>query len=453
VVIVAKNLSPKEKLWGISSIFIGLVGLLVSLVLVVKPVIFPQASANNQPQAVRLSNFSENSVTVSWVTDEAVLASVSYADNNQLQSPQVAFDDRGKSIFSKLHHITLKNLKPAATYYFQLTSGKQEFNYQGQPYSASTLKHISFTPLPPNVFTDQLENEALVYFQSPDSTLISTITDVDGKYLLVKDKEGSFTFHDGQKTWTQGQIPAIASQLPAPKPARKPLIVWPSGRRQRPQASEIKISNVTDSSLSIAWLTDKSARAAIALSTQSNRLFRFFEFFFCQYFGYKCRLFTDEIRNPSTTHFVTLKNLEPETSYFYRLVADSHFLKYDQQDNILPPIKTSAILEEISLPQPVFGPVFESDNITPVKNALIYINLLDSQNRNIIKSQPIMTYTDRQGIWLADLGNLRSFDMKNPANPQPGDLLFIKVWAADGRKTAEFIPYSNIKAIKAIILR
>ena len=468
-----KNLNSKDRLWGISAILIGLAGLVSSLALVVRPVIFPQAGVPNQPQAVRLSNFSENSITVSWVTNEPVIASVAYADNQRLANAQTAFDDRGENVFSRLHHITLKNLEPGANYYFQLVSGGQEFNYQGQPYSSRSPGHLASTPLPPVIFTDNLESEALVYFQYPDSTLISTVADTSGAYLLtlnnaltedqtsyypaVSSQNGSFTFHDGEKTWNQGaiirQLADQAEELPAPEPARKQLIALPQNWRQKPQADEVKAANVTDSSLSIAWLTDQPTQGSIAISAQSNRLLRFFEFFSCQYFGAKCQLFADEMAGASATHFVTLKNLEPETSYYYRLVAGSHFLKYDQQGEILPAIKTAAVLEQPALPQPVFGPVFEADGATPIENALVYLNLLDGKNRNIIKSQPIMTFTDRSGVWLADLGNLRGFDQKTAAQPESGDLLFIKVWAPDGRQTAEFMPYSGEKAMRALIVQ
>ncbi len=466
-----KDLNPKDRLWGILAILVGLAGLLASLVLVVRPVIFPQAGALNQPQAIRLSNFSENSVTVSWVTEEPVIASVVYGDNERLAASQTAFDDRGETVSSRLHHLTLKNLAPDTNYYFQLVSGSQNFNFQNQPYSFRTPGHLATTPLPPVIFTDQLASEALVYFQFPDSTLISTVTDNNGRYLLVLnnvlvenqtsyypaslavEQTGSFTFHDGEKSWSQGAIGTSKEELPAPRPARKRLVAFPQNWRQRPQADEVKVANVTDSSLSITWLTDQPTQGSVAISAQSNRLLRFLEFFFCQHFGAKCQLFPDEIAGAGSTHFAALKNLEPETSYYYRLAANGYFLKYDRQGEILPAIKTAGVLEQPSLPQPIFGPVFAADGMTPVANALVYLNLLDGENRNIIKSQPIMTFTDRSGVWLVDLGNLRSFDQKTAAQPELGDLLFIKVWAPDGRKTAEFIPYSGEKAVRSLIVQ
>lgn len=203
---------------------------------------------------------------------------------------------------------------------------------------------------------------------------------------------------------------------------------------------ETKLTNVTDSSLAISWLTDRPTKGKVILIPRTARLWRPFRFLVCRYLSVGCLTFPDEIGrlSPATTHYVFVKNLQPETAYYYRILVNGRLWKYDQAGHLLPPLKTGPILRIPSAPEPVYSCLYEKDGQSPVKRALVYLSLIDGQNREMIKSQPLMVFTDEKGRWLADWGNWRSFDLREMAKRGPNDLVFMKVWTQDGRRMVRF---------------
>jgi len=243
--------------FGLVVIFIGIVGLILGLGLVFyKAVYWSEASSYGAPSEVRITNLSENSATVSFVTQNQTLASVVFGTYPDLSSASVAFDDRGNNISSSIHHLTLKNLQPGTTYYFCLVSGGKTFDNQGTPYVFSTPKHTGFTPSPPFVIKGRQNPETIVYFSFPSSTSLSTLTSEDGNWLLSlnnvltknlerpypvqKGEKGYLFFQDGKKSLSQEIVveeemtivqneakettepAALKSELPAPAEVKSP---------------------------------------------------------------------------------------------------------------------------------------------------------------------------------------------------------------------------------------
>lgn len=179
----------KRNLLGFGAILIGLGGLLS---LIQNPIIFQsQAVPEPTPKEVKLTNLSENSLTVSWLTDIPAKGFLFYSESNDFLKKQVALDDRPSQPSSKIHHITLKNLYPGKTYYFLLGSGEKNFDNNGQPYEFTTPAAPATTPLPPFIVKGKIlntqqapANEVLVYFSFNNSTPLSALTDKNGNYLL-----------------------------------------------------------------------------------------------------------------------------------------------------------------------------------------------------------------------------------------------------------------------------
>ncbi len=215
----------------------------------------------------------------------------------------------------------------------------------------------------------------------------------------------------------------------------------------------VKIANISDNSLSVSWTTSQPSYGSLILSTQKSRVARVWEFFVCKSFGLKCHIIYDEIASPSTTHYVFLRNLLPETAYYYRLASDGDLWKYDKEGMLLPSLKTAGTLSSLPMPQPIYSYVYEADGQTPVKGALIYFYLFEGTNRQQIKSQPLMTYTDSRGVWMLDLGNLRSQDTKNWVNVSYGDLAMFFIEAPGGRRTGSFVEMKKSVNLEPIILK
>jgi len=231
------------------------------------------------------------------------------------------------------------------------------------------------------------------------------------------------------------------------------LLFTTSFTRSSLPPSQIKVANISDQSLSIAWTTSQPTSGGLLLSTQENRLARAWEFFACQNFSLGCHVIFDEISNPSMTHYVFLRNLSPETAYYYRLISGGDFWKYDADGALLPAIKTASTLSSLSMPRPIYSYVYEADGKTPVKGALVYFYLFEGSDRQKIKSQPLMTYTDSRGVWMLDLGNLRSQDTKSWVKPSLQDLAMVLIETADGKRSGGFVEMKQSASLEPIILK
>ncbi|MFH1840996.1 MAG: hypothetical protein ABH807_02475 [Candidatus Shapirobacteria bacterium] len=206
------------------------------------------------------------------------------------------------------------------------------------------------------------------------------------------------------------------------------------------------LANLTDSSAVIAWTTSRPARGGVAISTQQNRLLRTLEFVFSPR-----TFFSDEINGD--THYVFLKDLAVEMPYYYRVYSGGRFWKEGGNGRVLPSLKTAGILAAPGLPQPIFGRILDTDQ-APTANALVEIFLVNRSNHNLIASKSLVSYTNEEGFWQSDLGNLRAFDGGSLAAVDDFQHdLFVQVSAPGGRVQAEFLPLSNDKNLGEIILR
>lgn len=169
-------------------IFILLIGgLLVGLYLVSQQTnLFPKAAPLIAPKEVKISNISDNSFTVSWITPDkqtiGFISSGSTSDDRDAGGPKPRIT----------HHITLKNLTPATVYSFKISSAGQVFDDQGKPYSVTTAPTTQDTPpLPQPIFgkiateDNKPPQEALVYIEIGEGTLLSSYTRTDGNWLVT----------------------------------------------------------------------------------------------------------------------------------------------------------------------------------------------------------------------------------------------------------------------------
>ena len=96
------------------------------------------------------SNQSDNSITISWVTDTAVEASIEYGDTVALGN--TAYDVRGQATSSTTHYINIPGLNPDTMYYFDLISGGERDDNSGNHYTFTTAVSIN----PPAPSTDKV---------------------------------------------------------------------------------------------------------------------------------------------------------------------------------------------------------------------------------------------------------------------------------------------------------
>ncbi len=98
-----------------------------------------RATPSEIPQEVKITNLSNNSLTISWTTQDEVAGSVLFW--NEEKNQQLAVDARDKSENAgsyKTHFINLSALTPTTPYFFTLNSGKSSYNNNDSPYKVTT---------------------------------------------------------------------------------------------------------------------------------------------------------------------------------------------------------------------------------------------------------------------------------------------------------------------------
>lgn len=159
-----------------------------------------KAATDNIPKDVRISNVTDKTFTVSYITDASVLGSIKFGKSEQ--GGQVALDDRdtaqGTSKEYTVHYISVKNLDPTTTYTFTITSGEESFSNNNVPYEVTTAGQLA-NPPPDQESTESESSilngkvilddgtspvEGLVYINSEGSQLLSTMVKADGSYSL-----------------------------------------------------------------------------------------------------------------------------------------------------------------------------------------------------------------------------------------------------------------------------
>jgi hypothetical protein len=193
----------------------GLIILLVTIPVLLATILTVNASSNTQPIP---TNITSTSFTVTWITTESQQAEVHYgASPNNLNLS--AYDERGNSISSKTHQITIVNLTPDTTYYYEVVSGGSTYRNDIEPYSVKTGSTLQ--PQAPNNAYGQITSEngvplsgALVTLKitdndnkgsSGESRMLSTISDENGWWSIqldnarVSNGTDNFSYDSGDK--------------------------------------------------------------------------------------------------------------------------------------------------------------------------------------------------------------------------------------------------------------
>ncbi|MBI2595387.1 fibronectin type III domain-containing protein [Candidatus Daviesbacteria bacterium] len=111
-------------------------------------VFFSKADVNITPAKVKVTNISENSLTITWLTEgKPASGFVSFGNTPELGNSLFDDRDRDARVSRFTHHVTLKNLDPQTKYYFKIGSSGALFDNNGLPFEAATAP-LSNTALP-----------------------------------------------------------------------------------------------------------------------------------------------------------------------------------------------------------------------------------------------------------------------------------------------------------------
>jgi hypothetical protein len=159
------------------------------------------------------------------------------------------------------------------------------------------------------------------------------------------------------------------------------------------------IASLTDSSVTFSWLTD-SATTGYVLYGETADLAQV---------AVDVRAESVEAEANDTlsskAHLVTLTNLKPETTYYFKVVSGAEDEGTPQSFTTLPS------LESIPESDTVYGRLFSADGSTPATDSLIYLTLQDADGDGSQKQAALLSaLVDQEGYWQANLANARLDD-------------------------------------------
>lgn len=178
-------LSPKKKLPTLAGLFLLLLilGLTVGGIQFAKNLLI-KASPDKTPQNTKITNLSDNGFSVSFLTSAPFMAAIKI-DNRTFPEEDL--------IPKKLHHLTIKNLRPNQNYTFAIISGGETFNLP--EFTIMTASSPETSPSTPIVLSGTVMDSsgrpasgALVYITLPNALPISAIVNNSGNWLLTLNK-------------------------------------------------------------------------------------------------------------------------------------------------------------------------------------------------------------------------------------------------------------------------
>lgn len=190
----------------------------------------PRATPETTPSQVKITNVTENSFSVSFLTTDVTTGFLKYGTSTSSLRSQ-ASDDRdqltGNVGTYNTHHITVRGLQPETTYYFTLGTGSDSaFDNNGQPYSITTGRRVNNT-LAQTVYGTVLTNAStpaegtVVYVTIENSIQLSTLVRSSGTWAIplvqLRSSDGNgvpqISSNTPMTVFVQGKQPDETAQL------------------------------------------------------------------------------------------------------------------------------------------------------------------------------------------------------------------------------------------------
>lgn len=184
----------QKKIPTIAGLFFIIVSTVLTSLLIKNTAIFRgRAAPTIAPQNVRVTNISDTSFTVSYLTQDATIGTLSYGTDTRIESSSIDDRDQPEGVVKpyKMHHITVKDLKPNQKYFFEVMSGQETFLNDGKPFEVDTARSIVSPPPQQQPVSGKIISpsgnqiiEAIVYLTAPNSEVLSILVKPDGNFIL-----------------------------------------------------------------------------------------------------------------------------------------------------------------------------------------------------------------------------------------------------------------------------
>lgn len=151
--------------------------------------------------------------------------------------------------------------------------------------------------------------------------------------------------------------------------------------------TQIRITNVTDSSFTVSWFTKEATLGYVVWGGQKNNLDQIAKSI-------------NESGEPTkkNLHYVQIQGLSPTTNYYFKLAADTQNNLYDNQGQAYQ-LVTAPNLGSLPSPDTIYGTALNQDG-RPAQDSIVYLT--------IANGQPTSTQVKSNGNWVLSLSTIRT---------------------------------------------
>ena len=178
----------------------------------------------------------------------------------------------------------------------------------------------------------------------------------------------------------------------APASSRRPQEVLlspdevPTGPRL--PIRNLRLSNLRESSVTLSWITDEVTTGYVRFGKTNDKL---------EQTSYDSR----GSATSSTTHYITLNKLTPETTYYFEIISGDEVADTGT-------LTTTSSLDSLPESDTIYGQIFKADGTTPAADSLVYLTLRDQDGEGSQGEAMLLSaIVDNEGYWHANLGNTR----------------------------------------------
>ena len=183
------------------------------------------------------------------------------------------------------------------------------------------------------------------------------------------------------------------------------------------------ISNVTDTKMTISWVTENNCIGKICLSDATQSLVK-------TCYDDRGESFVGD------THYITISGLKRNTDYFFSIVSGEEMEDNNGQQY---QVTTGNSVIPMGSFQPA-GQIFLRDRTTVATHAIVYIVISNETEQ----SAPISTLVDQSGFWFVELVNARQNNNEQLFRVTSSDILHVSVeGGVKGKYSVEYIARDN----------